>query len=31
LQGLQMAHSLLSAATADDLNQAPRRPKRRTK
>ena len=31
LQGLQMAHTLLSAATADDLNQAPRRPKRRNK
>jgi type III pantothenate kinase len=31
LQGLQMAHTLLSAATADDLNQTQRRPKRRTK
>jgi type III pantothenate kinase len=31
LQGLQMAHTLLSAATADDLNQAPRRPKRRNR
>lgn len=29
LQGLQMAYELLSAATADDLNQAPRRQKRR--
>lgn len=31
LQGLQMAYALLSAATADDLNDAPRRAKRRQK
>ena len=31
LQGLQMAHSLLSAATADNLHEAPRRVKRRSK
>jgi type III pantothenate kinase len=31
LQGLQMAYALLSAATADNLNEAPRRAKRRSK
>jgi type III pantothenate kinase len=31
LQGLQMAHVLLSAATADNLNQGSRRPKRRSR
>jgi type III pantothenate kinase len=31
LQGLQMAHALLSSATADNLNDAPRRPRRRSK
>jgi type III pantothenate kinase len=31
LQGLQMAHTLLSASTADDIDRAPRRQKRRSR